>query len=338
MSAHDFWHPVLRTKDIKRKPISANFCGRKIAVFRGEDGRLGALEDCCPHRRMQLSRGWVEGNRLVCPYHGWSYDQSGAGISPATPALRPCVKSYDVAERYGAIWVKELDSTAELPNIARADFYQMCTLHYHIRAPLPVVVDNFSEIEHSCTTHLMFGHDLQGIASVENSMEVSDEAIRIVNKGPQKRMPWVLERILGYKRGDLFVGELEILFSPVRVNIKNCWISPTNAEGRKGEAEGAVVFNPVNDQETEVMLFAFVSSELSLFGRFLNPLSTFWVDYENTQDKHMIEAIADKNPKLLGMKLGRFDQPLGLIRERIERIYYRTGGVNTPSKVISGSN
>ncbi|GAB1545499.1 hypothetical protein NUACC21_81750 [Scytonema sp. NUACC21] len=323
MKALEFWHPVLRTKDLGRKPVSVNFCGRELAIFRGQDGTLAALEDCCPHRRMRLSRGKVQGNRLVCPYHGWSFDRSGKGSSPSTSALHPCVKSYEVTERYRAIWVKEHESTAELPTLAQPGLHQVCTLQYRIRAPLELVVDNFSEIEHSCTTHLLLGHDLEGISLVESHIETTDDAVRIVNKGPQKKMPRLLEYLLGYKRGDLFVGELEILFSPVRVNIRNYWTSFNSSECRKGEAQGTVVFNPVSEQETEIMMFSFMSQELSVFSRLLNPLATFLLDYETRLDKKMLEGIADQDTKLTGIQLGRFDKPLGLTRERIKRLYWQ---------------
>ncbi|MDJ0795568.1 MAG: Rieske 2Fe-2S domain-containing protein [Calothrix sp. MO_167.B12] len=323
MKAHNFWHPVLRTKDIKHQPVSVNFCGKELVVFRGKNGILGALEDCCPHRRMRLSKGSVKGNRLVCPYHGWNYDRDGKGISPSTPILKPCVKSYDVAEKYGAIWVKEINSTAELPTIANPKLHQVCTLHYRIQAPLELLVDNFSEIEHSCTTHVFLGHDVEGIPLVESSLEVAEDAVRIINKGPQKKMPRLLELLLGYKRGSLFVGELEVLFSPVHINIKNYWIPSNNSEFRKGEAQGAVFFNPVNDQETEMMMFSFMSPELAVFSRFLNPVATFLLDYETKLDKKMLEGIANKNISLAGMQLGRFDKVLKLTRERIERLYWQ---------------
>ncbi|MBV9386391.1 MAG: Rieske (2Fe-2S) protein [Chroococcidiopsidaceae cyanobacterium CP_BM_ER_R8_30] len=41
-----------------------------------------AWQDICPHRGASLALGWVEGDTLVCPYHGLAFidpptDQSG---------------------------------------------------------------------------------------------------------------------------------------------------------------------------------------------------------------------------------------------------------------------
>lgn len=37
-------------------------------------GRLAALNDTCPHQGAPLSEGAVEDGRLVCSWHGWSFD------------------------------------------------------------------------------------------------------------------------------------------------------------------------------------------------------------------------------------------------------------------------
>lgn len=326
LKAHDFWHPVLRLKDLNKRPVKANFCGREIVIFRSQDGQLGALDDCCPHRRMRLSKGKIQKNRLMCPYHGWSYDSNGKGASPGNPKMRPCANSYDIAERYGAIWVKERGFTAEIPTVADIEMKQVCVLHYRIQAPLLIALDNFVEIEHSCTTHLMFGHDIKGIASVKSHMELNDDSIRIFNKGTQKKMLWPLEKLLRISRKDLFVGELVIRFSPVRVHISNYWLAPDSENRRPGGAEGAIVLNPVSETETEVMVFSFFPADASIFGQILKPIITFFVDYETKLDIKALEAIADKNPDLSGMQLGRFDRPLSAIRDYTERLYWSVSG------------
>jgi vanillate O-demethylase monooxygenase subunit len=46
-------------------------------LFRTEDGRAVALSDRCPHRGAQLSKGCLEGDNLVCGYHGFTFDATG---------------------------------------------------------------------------------------------------------------------------------------------------------------------------------------------------------------------------------------------------------------------
>src|SRR5664280_491490 len=101
MTAVDHWHPVLGSRELRKKPVGVVFAGgAEVVLFRGKEGELGALQDCCAHRRMRLSRGRVYEGCLVCPYHGWKYSCDGTGQSPCDPALRSRVKSFDVTEKY----------------------------------------------------------------------------------------------------------------------------------------------------------------------------------------------------------------------------------------------
>jgi len=78
------WQPVCHIDDLavdKGKEVFVN--GRPIALFLHQ-GRVYALDDRCPHREGQLSRGAVENGDAVCPLHGWNFDLE-TGISPYNP-------------------------------------------------------------------------------------------------------------------------------------------------------------------------------------------------------------------------------------------------------------
>ena len=38
------------------------------------DGRLFCLDGTCPHAGGPLGQGALNGNMLVCPWHGWEFD------------------------------------------------------------------------------------------------------------------------------------------------------------------------------------------------------------------------------------------------------------------------
>ena len=74
----DYWYPVEYDAKVKRgQVVEVKFWKRSIALFRGEDGQLRAVENRCAHRQLKLSLGHVEGCNVVCPYHGWKYDGAG---------------------------------------------------------------------------------------------------------------------------------------------------------------------------------------------------------------------------------------------------------------------
>jgi len=65
--------------------------GREIAVFK-KAGRLCALQNNCPHEGGQLAMGWIEGDSVVCPLHGYKFNlQTGACAD--NPKLRAQVFS-----------------------------------------------------------------------------------------------------------------------------------------------------------------------------------------------------------------------------------------------------
>ncbi|MGH7747684.1 MAG: Rieske (2Fe-2S) protein [Candidatus Dormibacteria bacterium] len=49
---------------------------RTIALARDEDGEFHALDNMCAHLGGPLGKGYVDGDRLVCPLHGWEYQLS----------------------------------------------------------------------------------------------------------------------------------------------------------------------------------------------------------------------------------------------------------------------
>jgi len=76
--------------------------GVKVAIFWTGD-RFIALKDACPHMGASLADGKLEGNRVVCPWHGWEYDvetgQSGRRSWACVPVYEVKVEGTDVLLR-----------------------------------------------------------------------------------------------------------------------------------------------------------------------------------------------------------------------------------------------
>ena len=51
-------------------PVKARVFGENLVVFRDSDGRVGVLEESCPHRRASLVLGRNEEGGIRCLYHG----------------------------------------------------------------------------------------------------------------------------------------------------------------------------------------------------------------------------------------------------------------------------
>lgn len=72
------WHRVCASGDLRANEVRRIHIGEEpYALFRGARGTPVAIEDRCLHRGAPLSAGKCKDGSVQCPYHGWSYDQSG---------------------------------------------------------------------------------------------------------------------------------------------------------------------------------------------------------------------------------------------------------------------
>ena len=70
-------------------PLPVRLLGANYVAFRAEDGRVGFLDELCPHRRASLALARLDGNCLQCIYHGWKIDVSGCVAEAPTQLVRP---------------------------------------------------------------------------------------------------------------------------------------------------------------------------------------------------------------------------------------------------------
>ena len=121
-----YWHPVAFATAVGEKPVAVKLLAQRLVLARLGD-RLACFRDLCVHRGTPLSLGWVDGEEIVCSYHGWRYDRSGActGI-PALAADHPIprrarAEAFQVVERYGIVWVCLGEPAVPIPEFPEAD-------------------------------------------------------------------------------------------------------------------------------------------------------------------------------------------------------------------------
>jgi 5,5'-dehydrodivanillate O-demethylase len=106
-----YWHPVAAGSELSEHPTKAvTILGESLVLYKDRSGRLGLIDDVCPHRRVNMVYGIPENDGLRCPYHGWKFNGSGKCIEmPAEPADstfkdKVTVKAYPVEELGGLIF------------------------------------------------------------------------------------------------------------------------------------------------------------------------------------------------------------------------------------------
>ena len=94
-----FWYPVATSEDLPAggAPQRVRLLGEDFVAFRGADGRVGVLDEACPHRRASLALARNENCALRCLFHGWQIDVEGNVIDvPSKPdGVRFSAKSQD---------------------------------------------------------------------------------------------------------------------------------------------------------------------------------------------------------------------------------------------------
>jgi phenylpropionate dioxygenase-like ring-hydroxylating dioxygenase large terminal subunit len=103
------WYVTAWSHEVgRRAPLARTVCNKRVVLWRKSDGSIAALEDACWHRLLPLSMGWLEGDEVVCRYHGLAYDDEGQCTRmPSQDKLNPAAKvhSYPVLDLYRFVWV-----------------------------------------------------------------------------------------------------------------------------------------------------------------------------------------------------------------------------------------
>jgi nitrite reductase (NADH) small subunit len=76
--------------------------GRPLCVA-NVGGNVSVLNGVCPHEEGPLGEGSIEGGRVVCPWHGYSYDPK-TGLSSEDPDLK--VEVYESVVENGELRAK----------------------------------------------------------------------------------------------------------------------------------------------------------------------------------------------------------------------------------------
>lgn len=111
----EYWVPACRSAKLEADgaPEPVRLFGENFVAFRVTDGRVGFIQEACPHRCASLSLGRNEENGLRCIFHGWKFGVDGTCIdAPTEPrqqreqfARSVPVRSHPTHEAGGLVWV-----------------------------------------------------------------------------------------------------------------------------------------------------------------------------------------------------------------------------------------
>jgi phthalate 4,5-dioxygenase oxygenase subunit len=130
-----YWMPALLSWELPEPdcpPVRVKLLGEELVAFRTTDGRIGLIEEFCPHRRASLWLGRNEENGLRCVYHGWKFDVTGQCIDQMNEPRQFCAKikatAYPTYELSGVIWAY-MGPPEKQPAPPKFEWTQMAPTH-----------------------------------------------------------------------------------------------------------------------------------------------------------------------------------------------------------------
>lgn len=162
MFLRDSWYAVAWDHEIKHAPFGRVVCNEPIVFFRQTNGALSAFEDCCPHRLLPLSKGYLQGDHLVCKYHGLEFNECGQCVwMPGQAGVHKEAKIgvYPVVEKHRFVWVwigaPELADESKIPDMHWCSdpkwVFEGNT--YHVKCNFQLLVDNLMDLSHETYVH-----------------------------------------------------------------------------------------------------------------------------------------------------------------------------------------
>jgi phenylpropionate dioxygenase-like ring-hydroxylating dioxygenase large terminal subunit len=186
------WYAILESNEIKMgKPVGVTRMAEKLVAWRDKAGKLTVMADKCPHRGVALSIGEVNTGCIVCPFHGFEYDITGAcKLVPANgknaqPPKALQVQTYPTQEAHGLIyiwWGEPQESYPPLPFFESIDdkfVYSTVTDHWNTHYSR--AIENQLDV-----VHLPFVH--RTTIGAGNKTIVHGPLVRVKNLYPQDNM------------------------------------------------------------------------------------------------------------------------------------------------------
>jgi phenylpropionate dioxygenase-like ring-hydroxylating dioxygenase large terminal subunit len=182
------WFAVAWSREIAAGKLTARtLLGTDLLLWRSAEG-VHCWRDLCIHRGARLSLGKICDERVVCPYHAWEYNASGACVHiPAQPDQPPPLKAhaqtYQAQERYGMVWVcleKPHSAIPQFPYGEDSAFRLIPSGPYLFRAQGPRVCENFLDVAH-------FGFVHAGLLGDSQHAVIEEYEVGPTPHGPEAR-------------------------------------------------------------------------------------------------------------------------------------------------------
>ena len=213
------WTPVCLVEEVAEPdgtPLPVEALGQRMVAFRDSKGRLGLLDEKCPHRGASLLLGRNEECGLRCLYHGWKYAVDGQCVAmssePEGSMLMEKVRAraYPVVEWGGFVWAwlgeREAAPPFDPPAFAPRDDIDIAILKIRVPCNWAQIHEGQIDSAHSSSLHSSDMVPARGDARLGRRQVLVQTVDRQIaahaDRAHQLRLPLRRDPAAGEERGD----------------------------------------------------------------------------------------------------------------------------------------
>ena len=157
------WYAAAWGHEVVHELSARTVCAKDMVLFRKTDGTVAALEDACWHRLLPLSLGHLDGDTVVCGYHGLRFNGAGrCTFMPAQKTINPSagVRAFPATEKHRLVWVWPGDPALADPALVPDFHWNDGTewvgeggTFYKLGCDYRLVIDNLMDLTHETYVH-----------------------------------------------------------------------------------------------------------------------------------------------------------------------------------------
>ncbi|MDB5717872.1 MAG: hypothetical protein JWM38_1299 [Sphingomonas bacterium] len=253
------WYVAALSHEVTREPMERWFLDEPVVLFRTEAGKAVALAGRCPHRQYPMAAGRLEGDILVCGYHGIAFAADGRCTRIPTQDRVPAafgLRAYPLVEKWKWLWIwtGDPDKADEslIPDHAAIGLrdapgangeLSVPLSHNHVGGRYQLLHDNLLDL-----SHLAFLHSssigMEAIATTSDEVTSGDRWLRSARHvRDADSSPWIRARY-GVAKVD-FVIDFTFHMPALHVGLNRTSIS-ADAPERAGEViRDSIVYHAV---------------------------------------------------------------------------------------------
>lgn len=180
------WYVAAASDEVGHSLLGRRVVDVGVAMYRTGTGEVVAFEDRCPHRAFPLSRGRLDGDHVVCGYHGFTFDASGQCVRVPSQTHVPYdarMSMLPVQERPPYVWLwlgdprlSALRAPEEVGWLADAR-WAVCGGEIDVDANYLLLHENFADVTHVPIVHPEISPQVLHVAAPPLEIELTETSV-----------------------------------------------------------------------------------------------------------------------------------------------------------------